>query len=138
MNMEQSNNQNFGKAPWTKWLVLIVIIMTAINLRSNLLEYGQLRNAGIFSPEELEQYTKGQIFTIVMKTGALTLFLGWFLITLFAKTDKNARHATNIFFIVTGIAWLIVGIVFGFPFQYLLNILLGCNVTGYSYRDSLA
>ena len=88
IDTEKSENFIYWRRPWQKWLVLIAGILQLINLSLNVQEYKDIAKVGIFSSYEWESYAVQQSFVCALNGLTAAIFLGIFLIGIFARSQK--------------------------------------------------
>lgn len=82
------NKSFYFKRPWLKWVFLAVGLLQIWVLKDNIQSYLVCSQAEIFSPAEWEKYAVGKQFACVSNVMLVTLFIGSFLIGIFAKSKK--------------------------------------------------
>lgn len=142
MDMRRSENFTYWKRPWQKWLVFTVGIFQVISLSLNVQEYKDIAETGIFSSSAWESYAAQQSFQCAINGLTAAIFLGIFLIGIFAQSQRVARMAEGLFLLVLALAWGIVGFVLqltsqdGIKFIWGLLLLLTFGGSAYDFWKS--
>ena len=125
MDTEKSENFIYWRRPWQKWLVLIAGILQVINLSLNVQEYKDIVKVGIFSSSVWKSYVVQQSFLCALNGLTAAIFLGIFLIGIFARSQKVARMAEGVLLLVLALTWGIVGSVLQIISQSTAKIIWG-------------
>lgn len=90
----------YFKGPWLKWLMLGLGIAHLFLLKENIQNCIISAQSGIYSPSELEKYLTQREFSCVTGAMLVTLFIGSFLIDLFAKSKRWVKNGNMVLLIL--------------------------------------
>ena len=111
--MEQPKEFSYWKKPWLKWLVFSGAVLQMPGLYARLQEYRAVSRPEIrtklFSQSGWENYAAEQYFQISMSILLIGLFLGSFVIGIFARSKKTADISTGILLIIFALFWCTIG-----------------------------
>lgn len=113
--MNHSEKYNYWKKPWHKWAVLGGAILQMIGLNLRIQEYRDISRPEIrtrlFSESGWERYVTDQYFQFSISIIMIFLFLGCFVIGIFARSKRTSDISMGILLIIFTLFWCIIGFV---------------------------
>lgn len=87
---------SYLKRPWAKWCFFVAGLLQIPLMFENMREFRLLEESGIYSPAQLSEYLMQYKFICMLHLACATVFLGVFLISIFARSKKSAKLAESI------------------------------------------
>lgn len=113
MDSGTPGNFVYWKRTWQKWLILIAGLLQLMGLWLGLNEYQDAARVKdlLFSPAAWDGYAAQQSVQCAISGLSAAIFLGIFLIGMFARSLKSARRLEGVLLLVSASAWGIAGLV---------------------------
>lgn len=94
--MNQQVPFTYLKKPWAKWCFFAAGLLQILLIFENMKQFRSLEESGIYTPAQLSEYLMQYKFIYILLLSCAMLFLGVFLISIFARSKKSAKLATSI------------------------------------------